>query len=159
MSVWNLLLVQLTHWVLVFRRQMTTGMMKDQVSPEGVPNQNADSPMDEMRGLGNSCSELDGKRKQSTLDLRCGPNVVRLEDDHSEPIAIIGFSARLPQDAATTEEFWKMLCEGRSTRTEIPKDRFNIDAFYHPDPDRVDTVSRTLVAPSSLTTTLLKAHQ
>jgi len=134
-------------------------MMKDQVSPTGVPDQNAESPMDEMRGRGDSCSELDGKPKRSTLDLKYAAKVGRLEDDHSEPIAVIGLSARLPQDAATTEGFWKMLCEGRSTRTEIPKDRFNIDAFYHPDPDRVDTVSRTLVAPSSLTTTLLKAHQ
>lgn len=64
-----------------------------------------------------------------------------LEDDKLEPIAVIGFAARLPQDATTPESFWQMLCEGRSARTEIPQDRFNIDAFYHPDPDRIDAVS------------------
>ena len=65
----------------------------------------------------------------------------RLEDDKVEPIAVIGFAARLPQDANTSENFWQMLCEGRSARTEIPQDRFNVDAFYHPDPDRIDAVS------------------
>ena len=64
-----------------------------------------------------------------------------LENDKLEPIAVIGFAARLPQDATTAESFWQLLCEGRSARSEIPKDRFNIDAFYHPDPDRIDAVS------------------
>lgn len=64
-----------------------------------------------------------------------------LEDDKMEPIAVIGFDARLPGDATSAEGFWEMLSKGRSARTEIPQDRFNIDAFYHPDNDRVDTVS------------------
>lgn len=38
------------------------------------------------------------------------------------------------------ETFWQMLMEGRSAMTEVPQDRFNIDAFYHPDPTRLDTV-------------------
>lgn len=62
-------------------------------------------------------------------------------EDRMDPVAIIGFSARMPQDADTPEGFWRMLSEGRSTRTHIPKDRFNVDAFYHPDPERVDAVS------------------
>ena len=65
----------------------------------------------------------------------------RLESDQLEPIAVIGFAARLPQDATTAEAFWQMLCDGRDARTEIPQDRFNIEAFYHPDPNRIDAVS------------------
>ena len=65
----------------------------------------------------------------------------RLERDQVEPIAIIGFAARLPQDATTAEAFWQMLCDGRDARTEIPQNRFNIEAFYHPDPNRIDAVS------------------
>ena len=64
-----------------------------------------------------------------------------VQPDKVEAIAIIGFSARLPQDATTAEAFWKFLCEGRSARTEVPKDRFNVDAFYHPDPDRQDSTN------------------
>ena len=63
-----------------------------------------------------------------------------LEDDKMEPIAVIGFDARLPGNATSAEGFWEMLSEGKSARTESPHDRFNIDAFYHPDNDRVDTV-------------------
>ena len=58
-----------------------------------------------------------------------------------EDIAIIGFSLRFPQDAVFSESFWKMLVEGRSAATEVPENRFNIDAFYHPDPDRMGSVS------------------
>lgn len=63
-----------------------------------------------------------------------------LEHDKLEPVAVIGFSFKFPQDATSGESFWKMLLEGRSAMTEIPKDRFNIDAFYHPNADRHDTV-------------------
>ncbi|KAL8747820.1 MAG: hypothetical protein Q9190_000364 [Brigantiaea leucoxantha] len=33
-----------------------------------------------------------------------------------------------------------MLIDGRSAMTEVPPDRFNIDSFYHPNGDRLDTV-------------------
>ena len=69
---------------------------------------------------------------------------MHLKGDKMEPIAVIGFSARLPGDATSAEGFWQMLSNGRSARTEIPHDRFNIDAFYHPDNERVDTVGDTL---------------
>ncbi|KAF2279780.1 phenolpthiocerol synthesis polyketide synthase ppsA [Westerdykella ornata] len=46
-----------------------------------------------------------------------------------EPIAIIGMACRFPQDATSPSEFWKLLEEGRSTRTKVPSGRFNVDAF------------------------------
>jgi len=55
------------------------------------------------------------------------------EQDILEPVAIIGFSLKFPQDATDAESFWKMLCQGRSARTEIPTNRFNVDAHYDPD--------------------------
>ena len=58
-----------------------------------------------------------------------------------EDIAIIGFSLRFPQDAVSPQSFWNMLVEGRSAVSEVPEDRFNINAFYHPNPDRLDSVS------------------
>lgn len=68
---------------------------------------------------------------------------VGVDQDKIEPIAIIGFSARFPQDAISPEAFWNMLREGRSAMTEVPKDRFNIDSFYHSDAGRYDRVSRS----------------
>ena len=64
------------------------------------------------------------------------PSQLKMED-----IAIIGFSLRFPQDAVSPQSFWNMIAEGRSAVSEVPADRFNIDAFYHPDPDRLDSVS------------------
>jgi len=59
----------------------------------------------------------------------------------ADAIAIIGMATKLPQDAASAEAFWQMLLEGRSAMTEVPEDRFNIDAFYHPDGDRLNTLN------------------
>lgn len=62
------------------------------------------------------------------------------EQEPLEPIAVIGFSLRMPQDAVTPQAFWTMLEEKKCAMTDWPKDRINVDAFYHPDHDRRDTV-------------------
>jgi acyl transferase domain-containing protein len=49
---------------------------------------------------------------------------------NDDPIAIIGFSLRFPQDADSAEAFWEMLYNGRCAMTKVPADRFTIDAFY-----------------------------
>ena len=65
-----------------------------------------------------------------------------LEDgDLVEPIAVIGFSFKFPQEADSTDSFWKLLMEKRSTATEFPQDRLSVSAFYHPDASRGSTVS------------------
>lgn len=56
------------------------------------------------------------------------------------PIAIIGVSTRFPGGADSPEALWKMISKGKSAWSEIPADRFALDAFYHPDPDRNGTV-------------------
>ena len=63
------------------------------------------------------------------------------DDDALESIAVVGMGLKFPQDADTPETFWKLLLDGRSAMTEVPKDRWNIDSFYHPNSDRHDTVS------------------
>ncbi|EMD84807.1 hypothetical protein COCC4DRAFT_179820 [Bipolaris maydis ATCC 48331] len=60
----------------------------------------------------------------------------------NRPIAIIGIAFRGPGDARDPEAFYRMLIEGRSARTEIPKDRYNVDAFYHPDPERLGSIQQ-----------------
>lgn len=63
-----------------------------------------------------------------------------IDNDHLEPIAIVGLDLKFPQDAVSADTFWQLLAEGRSALTEVPEDRFNIDAFYHPDATRATTV-------------------
>ena len=57
------------------------------------------------------------------------------------PIAIVGMSCRFPGSCSNVEDFSKLVSEGRSAWSEIPESRFNVDAFYHPNSDRTDTVS------------------
>ncbi len=51
-----------------------------------------------------------------------------------EPIAIVGIGCRFPQ-AKNPEAFWQLLRDGKSTIAEVPKDRWDIDRFYHPSAD------------------------
>lgn len=64
--------------------------------------------------------------------------------DKTVPLAIIGLSLKFPGDATTPDAFWQMLIEGRSARTESPRDRFGNDGSYHPASRRQGQVSWTL---------------
>lgn len=52
---------------------------------------------------------------------------------HKEPIAIIGIGCRLP-GANNPQEFWQLLCNGTDAITEVPKSRWDIDAYFDSDP-------------------------
>lgn len=47
-----------------------------------------------------------------------------------EPVAIVGVSFRMPQEAVDEESFWSVLEASKNLMTEWPKDRVNIDSFY-----------------------------
>lgn len=66
-------------------------------------------------------------------------------EDKSMPIAIVGMGCRFPQEATSPEKLWEMLYNKRHARTDVPKDRFNVEAFYHPDADRSGSVSFGLI--------------
>jgi len=51
-----------------------------------------------------------------------------------QPIAIIGIGCRFPGNVSSPEDFWKLLTNGIDAITEVPPDRWNIAAFYDPDP-------------------------
>ncbi len=48
-------------------------------------------------------------------------------------IAVIGMGCRFPGGANSPETFWQLLQEGRDAVTEIPRSRWDIDAYYDPD--------------------------
>lgn len=51
------------------------------------------------------------------------------------PLAVVGISCRFPGDITNPEKLWDLLENKRSGWSEVPKDRWNADAFWHPDPD------------------------
>ncbi len=50
-----------------------------------------------------------------------------------EPIAIVGLGCRYP-GAPDPGAFWDLLRDGRDAVAEVPADRWDVDAFYDPDP-------------------------
>ena len=58
--------------------------------------------------------------------------VSRLENQSSHPIAIIGMGCRFP-GSNNPDEFWAALKSGKNAVTEIPADRWDVDAFYDPE--------------------------
>lgn len=52
----------------------------------------------------------------------------------SEPIAIIGMACRFPGESNTPEAFWQLLRQGKDALSTIPAERWDVDAFYDPDP-------------------------
>ena len=58
-----------------------------------------------------------------------------LERARTEPIAVIGLGCRFPGGADDPEAFWRLLRDGVDTITEVPPDRWDVDAYYDPDPD------------------------
>jgi acyl transferase domain-containing protein len=42
-------------------------------------------------------------------------------------------ACRLPGESTSPRKFWELLANARSGKCDIPKSRFNIDGFYHPN--------------------------
>jgi acyl transferase domain-containing protein/acyl-CoA synthetase (AMP-forming)/AMP-acid ligase II/acyl carrier protein len=53
-----------------------------------------------------------------------------------EPIAIIGMGCRFPGGAKTPDQFWELLHNGVDTVTEIPNSRWDVKAYYDPNPNQ-----------------------
>ena len=51
-----------------------------------------------------------------------------------EPVAIVGMACRFPGRNNDPESFWQFLRAGGNAIREVPKDRWDIDAFYDPNP-------------------------
>nr|AEJ54468.1 reducing polyketide synthase [Dolichousnea longissima]AEJ54469.1 reducing polyketide synthase [Dolichousnea longissima] len=59
-------------------------------------------------------------------------------EEGSMQIAIVGMACRLPDHVSSLEAFWNLCLKARSTWSEVPKDRFSQEIFYHPNPDRTN---------------------
>ena len=56
------------------------------------------------------------------------------DEGRNEPIAIIGMACRFPGGADSPEAFWQLLRDGQDAIREVPKERWDVDAYYDPDP-------------------------
>ena len=54
---------------------------------------------------------------------------------HSEPIAIVGIGCRFPGGVNDPESYWRLLRDGVDAVGPIPPSRWDVEAYYDPDPD------------------------
>ena len=84
-------------------------------------------------GVGNGAGPVPANRRAA---LNPPPRKVK-----PSAVAIVGMACRFPGDASNPSEFWELLSRCRSGFTEIPKERFNASAFYHPNPVKGGTLN------------------
>lgn len=74
--------------------------------------------------------------KQALLELKqMRAKLNALESAKTEPIAIVGLGCRFPGKANDPEAFWQLLHDGVDAISEVPPERWDIDAYYDPNPD------------------------
>lgn len=61
--------------------------------------------------------------------------------DCNDPVVIVGMACRLPGGVSSPHDLWKMLIQERSGQCKVPKERFNVDGFYHSEGDRAGAMS------------------
>ncbi len=52
----------------------------------------------------------------------------------AEPIALIGVGCRFPGGGDSPDAYWQALARGVDAIREVPADRWDVEAFYDPDP-------------------------
>jgi acyl transferase domain-containing protein len=67
------------------------------------------------------------------MSLHTPPAAPICQQARHEPNALIGIGCRFPGGATDPASFWKLLCDGVDAIGEIPRDRWDIKAFYDPE--------------------------
>ena len=52
----------------------------------------------------------------------------------AEPVAVVGIGCRFPGNVDSPDSYWQLLMDGREGISEVPSDRWDVEAFYDPDP-------------------------
>lgn len=81
-------------------------------------------PTNDLNQLKQALSAL--KKARARLD--------SIEKSQKEPIAVIGMGCRFPGGANSPEAFWRLIENGVDAISQVPTDRWNIDALFDPDP-------------------------
>ena len=62
-----------------------------------------------------------------------------LTDTTDNAIAVIGMACRFPGGVEDPEALWQLLARGEDAVSDVPARRFDIDAWYDPDPAHIGT--------------------
>ena len=106
--------------------QPRSGLVWDYLSTQSFSHRLAGN----ANGNGNAHGNGNHKHRQEN----------RPETSGVDPIAIVGIGCRFP-GAEGLEEFWTLLRDGVDAISEIPRDRWDIDALYDPLPGTTGKMS------------------
>ena len=74
--------------------------------------------------------------KQALLALKkTQAKLQALERARTEPIAVIGVGCRIPGGCNSPEDYWRLLRNGVDAIAEAPRERWDVDEYFDPDPD------------------------
>ncbi|MBM0104580.1 SDR family NAD(P)-dependent oxidoreductase [Steroidobacter sp. S1-65] len=79
------------------------------------------------------------KRRSRTLATLASAQRDEEPNRHQEKIAIVGMAGRYP-GAENLAQFWSNLVAGRNSIQQIPADRWDVDAYYDPEPGKLGKV-------------------
>ncbi|AKT41315.1 type I polyketide synthase [Chondromyces crocatus] len=83
-----------------------------------------------------SVDALTAHLARNVLDLEGrAPPITAAAIRRDEPVAIIGMACRFPGGANNVDAYWRLLRDGADATHEVPRDRWDVDAYYDPDPD------------------------
>ncbi len=80
--------------------------------------------------VSNADAKLSATKRALRVIERLQAQIADMEREKFEPIAIVGMSCRLPGGVNTPETFWKLLQGKTDAISEVPDDRWSIDAYY-----------------------------
>lgn len=79
-------------------------------------------------------------KRLALLALELKERLDAAESRAQEPIAVVGIGCRFP-GASSVEEFTQLLDDGVDAISEVPRDRWDIDAYFDPNPDVPGTMN------------------
>ncbi|EAZ91776.1 type I polyketide synthase [Crocosphaera chwakensis] len=88
-----------------------------------------------MNSQNNQSKQLSPLQKAALAVKEMRTKLEKMERLQSEPIAIVGMGCRFPGGINSPAAFWEGLCQGIDAITDIPENRWNIDAYYDNNPD------------------------
>jgi acyl transferase domain-containing protein len=93
-------------------------------------------PDTDLRDSGMQSRETSAVRRALAMIQDLEARLAAAEQAGHAPVAVVGLGCRFPGGADGEVGYWHLLSEGLDGITEVPATRWDLSAYYDPDPDR-----------------------